>query len=86
MDIAIVRRIILGFWFFRWWRRRFRQAHHGPVILTPLDHGCSFSSEAVPEGVVATSVNTLRIISVDSSGLSDGDSDGSEAFNTNKLP
>jgi splicing factor 3B subunit 3 len=55
-----------------------------PLSYTPLDHGCSFSSEAVPEGVVATSGNTLRIISIDSSSLSN-DSDGNEAFNTNKV-
>merc|ERR1712238_551377 len=56
-----------------------------PLSYTPLDHGCAFSSESVPEGVVATSGNTLRILSVDSSGLSN-DSDGNEAFNTNKVP
>jgi len=53
-----------------------------PLSYTPLDHGCAFSSEAVPEGVVATAGKTLRIISIDASGL-DGNDD--EAFNTNKV-
>ena len=53
-----------------------------PLSYTPLDHGCAFSSEAVPEGVVATSGKTLRIVSIDASGL-DGNDD--EAFNTNKV-
>jgi splicing factor 3B subunit 3 len=53
-----------------------------PLSYTPLDHGCAFSSEAVPEGVVATAGKTLRIVSVDASGL-DGNDD--EAFNTNKV-
>ncbi len=53
-----------------------------PLSYTPLDHGCAFSSEAVPEGIVATAGKTLRIVSVDASGL-DGNDD--EAFNTNKV-
>jgi splicing factor 3B subunit 3 len=53
-----------------------------PLSYTPLDHGCAFSSRAVPEGVVATAGKTLRIVSVDASGL-DGNDD--EAFNTNKV-
>eukprot|EP00536_Pseudo-nitzschia_multiseries_P011407 jgi/Psemu1/289664/fgenesh1_pg.386_\ len=53
-----------------------------PLSYTPLDHGCAFSSEAVPEGVVATAGKTLRIVSIDAAGL-DGNDD--EAFNTNKV-
>ncbi|KAG7341712.1 mono-functional DNA-alkylating methyl methanesulfonate [Nitzschia inconspicua] len=53
-----------------------------PLSYSPLDHGCSFSSEAVPEGVVATAGKTLRIISVDSTGMEGGDD---EAFNTNRV-
>ena len=54
-----------------------------PLSYAPLDHGCSFSSEAVPDGVVATAGKTLRIISVDTAGMEGGDD---EAFNTNKVP
>jgi len=54
-----------------------------PLSYSPLDHGCSFSSEAVPEGVVATAGKTLRIISVDTAALG-GSED--ETFNTNKVP
>jgi splicing factor 3B subunit 3 len=53
-----------------------------PLSYAPLDHGCSFSSEAVPEGVVATAGKSLRIISVDSAGMEGGED---EAFNTNRV-
>jgi hypothetical protein len=39
-----------------------------PMSYVPLDHGCSFSNEAVREGIVATSGNTLRILSVGGEG------------------
>ncbi|KAL7548666.1 hypothetical protein ACHAWF_011936 [Thalassiosira exigua] len=58
-----------------------------PLSYAPLDHGCSFSNEAVGEGVVATAGNTLRILSV-----GDGDADAAtsgsgddEAFNSNRV-
>jgi splicing factor 3B subunit 3 len=51
-----------------------------PLSYAPLDHGCSFSSEAVGEGVVATAGKTLRILSIDAV-KTDGGED--EAFNTN---
>eukprot|EP00934_Nitzschia_sp_Nitz4_P008386 Nitzschia sp. Nitz4//scaffold176_size46146//27565//31743//NITZ4_007194-RA/size46146-processed-gene-0.26-mRNA-1//1//CDS//3329539021//8376//frame0 len=54
-----------------------------PLSYTPLDHGCAFSSEAVPEGVVATSGKTLRIIAVDTAGMEGGED---ESFNTNRVP
>jgi splicing factor 3B subunit 3 len=50
-----------------------------PLSYTPLDHGCSFRSEAVREGVVATAGKTLRILSVDT--VQEEDS-----FNTEKIP
>jgi splicing factor 3B subunit 3 len=53
-----------------------------PLSYAPLDHGCSFTSDAVREGVVATAGKTLRIISVDTSGMEGGED---EAFNTNKV-
>lgn len=34
-----------------------------PLSYAPLDHGCSFSNEAVKEGIIVTSGNTLRILS-----------------------
>jgi splicing factor 3B subunit 3 len=54
-----------------------------PLSYAPLDHGCSFSSDAVSEGIVATAGKTLRILSIESSGMEGGDD---EAFNTNKIP
>jgi splicing factor 3B subunit 3 len=42
-----------------------------PLSYTPLDHGCSFSNEAVTEGIIATSGNTLRILSFDRGGNGD---------------
>jgi splicing factor 3B subunit 3 len=53
-----------------------------PLSFAPLDHGCSFRSEAVREGMIATSGKTLRILSVDATGMGGGDD---EAFNTNKV-
>jgi len=53
-----------------------------PLSYTPLDHGCSFHSDAVREGVVATAGKTLRILSVDTAGIEGGDE---EAFNTEKI-
>ena len=53
-----------------------------PLSFAPLDHGCSFRSEAVREGVIATAGKTLRILSVDTAGMGGGDD---EAFNTNKV-
>ena len=53
-----------------------------PLSYVPLDHGCAFSSEAVPEGIVATAGRTLRIISVDTAGMDGGDD---EAFNTTRV-
>ena len=53
-----------------------------PLSYAPLDHGCSFTSDAVREGVVATAGKTLRIISVDTAGMEGGED---EAFNTNRV-
>jgi len=53
-----------------------------PLSYAPLDHGCSFSSDAVSEGIVATAGKTLRILSIDSAGMDGGDN---EAFNTRKM-
>uniref|UniRef100_A0A6S8VTF1 DNA damage-binding protein 1 n=1 Tax=Chaetoceros debilis TaxID=122233 RepID=A0A6S8VTF1_9STRA len=54
-----------------------------PLSYAPLDHGCSFSSDAIKEGIVATSGTTLRILSVESQGASLGTED--EAFNSNRV-
>lgn len=54
-----------------------------PLSYAPLDHGCSFSSDAIKEGIVATSGTTLRILSVESQGSALGTED--EAFNSNKV-
>lgn len=53
-----------------------------PLSYAPLDHGCSFSSDAIREGIVATAGTTLRILSVDTAGMEGGED---EAFNTNKV-
>lgn len=53
-----------------------------PLSFAPLDHGCSFRSEAVREGIIATAGKTLRILSVDATGMGGCDD---EAFNTNKV-
>jgi splicing factor 3B subunit 3 len=52
-----------------------------PLSYVPLDHGCSFSSETINEGVVATAGKTLRILSLEFSGVGGGED---ESFNTNK--
>ena len=52
-----------------------------PLSYVPLDHGCSFSSDAIHEGIVATAGKTLRILSLDSAGMGGGDD---ETFNTNQ--
>ena len=54
-----------------------------PLSYAPLDHGCSFSSDAIKEGIVATSGTTLRILSVESEGACLGTED--EAFNSNQV-
>mmetsp|Transcript_23184 Transcript_23184/g.49148 ORF Transcript_23184/g.49148 Transcript_23184/m.49148 type:complete len:1382 (+) Transcript_23184:152-4297(+) len=58
-----------------------------PMSYAPLDHGCSFSNEAVKEGIVATSGNTLRILSVGDNGGSDVvlGAEDDEAFNSNRV-
>lgn len=53
-----------------------------PLSFAPLDHGCSFSSEAVKDGIVATAGRTLRILSVDVAGMGDGDD---ETFNSHSV-
>jgi len=53
-----------------------------PLSYAPLDHGCSFTSDAVSEGIVATAGKTLRILSVDTAVMDGGDN---EAFNTRKV-
>ena len=54
-----------------------------PLSYAPLDHGCSFSSESIKEGIVATSGQTLRILTVESEGTALGSED--EAFNSNRV-
>lgn len=54
-----------------------------PLSYAPLDHGCSFSSDIIKEGIVATSGTTLRILSVESEGSCLATED--EAFNSNKV-
>ena len=51
------------------------------LSFVPLDHGCSFSSDAVSEGIVATAGKTFSILSVDSAVMDGGDN---EASNTRK--
>ncbi|GKY94241.1 hypothetical protein MPSEU_000389900 [Mayamaea pseudoterrestris] len=53
-----------------------------PLSYVPLDHGCSFNSGAVREGIVATAGKTLRILAIDTADLNGGDA---EAFNTKKM-
>jgi splicing factor 3B subunit 3 len=53
-----------------------------PLSYSPLDHGCSFSSDAVSEGVVATTGTSLRILAIDSAVMDGGDN---ESFNTRKI-
>ncbi|KAL7490114.1 hypothetical protein ACHAW6_015826 [Cyclotella cf. meneghiniana] len=71
------------------WIGRAGKGRHAmaPMSYAPLDHGCSFSNEAVKEGIVATSGNTLRILSVGESGGNDivlGAEDD-EAFNSTRV-
>jgi len=54
-----------------------------PLSYAPLDHGCSFTSEMIKEGIVATSGTTLRILAVEAEGACIGTAD--EAFNSNKV-
>jgi splicing factor 3B subunit 3 len=54
-----------------------------PLSYAPLDHGCSFTSEAIREGIVATAGTTLRILSVEAEGAGLGSED--EAFNSNRV-
>lgn len=49
-----------------------------PLSYTPLDHATSFSSEAVPEGIVATAGTTLRILMLEGREV--------DAFNTHSIP
>ncbi|KAL7443975.1 hypothetical protein ACHAXH_009885 [Discostella pseudostelligera] len=77
------------------WIGRACNGHHSmaPMSYAPLDHGCSFSNEAVRDGIVATSGNTLRILSVggDSGGntavaaVSTLGSTDDESFNSNHI-
>jgi len=53
-----------------------------PLSYVPLDHGCSFNSEVVQDGIVATAGKTLRILSVDTASMDGGED---EAFNINKV-
>ena len=53
-----------------------------PLSYVPLDHGCSFSSEMIREGIVATAGNTLRILSIDSTAIEAGED---EAFNSQRV-
>ena len=54
-----------------------------PLSYAPLDHGCSFTSDAIREGIVATAGTTLRILSVDGEGAGLASED--EAFNSNRV-
>ena len=58
-----------------------------PMSYAPLDHGCSFSNEAVREGIVATSGRTLRILSVGGNGGNNAlfGNDDDEAFNATDI-
>ncbi len=73
------------------WIGRAGNGHHAmaPMSYAPLDHGCLFSNEAVREGIVATSGNTLRILSVGGEGGSNDacalGSKEDEAFNSKRI-
>jgi splicing factor 3B subunit 3 len=71
------------------WIGRAGKGRHAmaPLSYAPLDHGCSFSNEAVREGIVATSGKTLRIMSVGGSGGNDVilGAEDDEAFNSNRV-
>ena len=51
---------------------------YAPLSYLPLDNATSFSSAAVPEGLVATAGKTLRILSIDTTAL--GSRGDDEAF------
>ena len=53
------------------------QLQNVPLSYEGLEHGCSFSSEHSPEGLVAISGNTLRILSLEKLG---------DAFNAEAVP
>mmetsp|Transcript_24482 Transcript_24482/g.67789 ORF Transcript_24482/g.67789 Transcript_24482/m.67789 type:complete len:1316 (-) Transcript_24482:141-4088(-) len=53
-----------------------------PLSYVPLDHGCSFCSDMIREGIVATAGNTLRILSIDSTAIEGGED---EAFNAQRV-
>ena len=53
-----------------------------PLSFAPLDQCCSFRSDAVREGVIATAGNTMLILSINATGIGGGDD---EAFNSNKV-
>lgn len=53
-----------------------------PLSYLPLDHGCSFCSNMIREGIVATAGNTLRILSIDSVAIEGGED---EAFNAQRV-
>lgn len=71
------------------WIGRAGKGRHAmaPMSYAPLDHGCSFSNEAVKEGIVATSGTTLRILSVGGSGGNDVvlGAEDDEAFNSTQV-
>lgn len=71
------------------WIGRAGKGRHAmaPMSYAPLDHGCSFSNEAVREGIVATSGTTLRILSVGGSGGNDVilGAEDDEAFNSTRI-
>ena len=73
------------------WIERSGKGRHtmAPMSYAPLDHGCSFSNEAVKEGIVATSGNTLRILSVgaedDAAAVAKLGSEDDESFNSNRI-
>ena len=53
-----------------------------PLSFAPLDQCCSFRSDVVREGVIATAGNTMLILSINATGIGGGDD---EAFNSNKV-
>ena len=71
------------------WIGRAGKGRHAmaPMSYVPLDHGCSFSNEAVREGIVATSGSTLRILSVGESGGNNVilGAEDDEAFNSTRV-
>ena len=71
------------------WIGRAGKGRHAmaPMSYAPLDHGCSFSNEAVREGIVATSETTLRILSIGGNGGNDVilGAEDDEAFNSTQV-